>query len=119
MGHKLVIAVLLLSVTSAIGQTKLDLEKKYGKPVISYVVSEHIVMTPEYTADGQVCIMRLHPRHYATNINYISANLPFPELTRVLNELVPPRTRGTKKEPDRRSHRRRRMISLPLRRRSS
>lgn len=43
--------------------------------------------------------MRLHPRHYAANINYISANLPFPELTRVLNELVPPRTRGTKKEP--------------------
>lgn len=54
MGHKLVIAMLLPAVTSAIGQTNLDLEKKYGKPVMSYIVSEHIVMTPEYTADGQV-----------------------------------------------------------------
>ena len=89
MSHKLVIAILLLNMTSAIGQTNLDLEKKYGKPVMSYVVSDHIVMTPEYTAEGQVCMMRLYPRHYSNNINYVSANLPFPELMRVLNELVP------------------------------
>jgi len=99
MGHKLVIAILLLFVSSAIAQTPLDLQRKYGKPVISYVVSEHILLTPEYTTDGQVCMMRLHPRHYAPNVNYVSANLPFQELTRVLNELVPLGTRGAKKEP--------------------
>jgi len=97
LGHQLVIAILLLSVSSAIAQTPLDLQKKYGKPIVSYVVSEHILMTPEYSTDGQVCMMRLHPRHYASNINYVSANLPFQELTRVLNELVPLRTRGEKR----------------------
>jgi hypothetical protein len=99
MGYKLVIAILLLCVNSAIAQTPLDLQKKYGKPIISYIVSEHILMTPEYTTDGQVCMMRLHPRHYAPNVNYVSANLPFQELTRVLKELVPLRTRGAKKDP--------------------
>ena len=99
MGHKLVIALLLLSVSSAVAQTPLDLQKKYGKPIVSYVVSESILMTPEYTPDGQVCMMRLHPRHYAPNVNYVSASLPFRELTKVLNELVLLRTRGAKKKP--------------------
>ena len=97
--QKLLFVIILLCVCSAVAQTPLDLQKKYGQPVISYIVSEHILMTPEYTTDGQVCMMRLHPRHYAANVNYVSANLPFHELTRVLNDLVPLRTRGAKKEP--------------------
>jgi hypothetical protein len=97
MRHKLAAAILLMYVSSATAQTSVDLEKKYGKPVISYRVSEHILMTPEYSTDGEVCMMRLHPRHYGSNINYISANLPFQELTQVLNELVPVQTRGKKK----------------------
>jgi hypothetical protein len=95
----LAFAIILLCVSSAIAQTPLDLQQKYRQPVMSYIVSEHILMTPEYTTDGQVCMMRLHPRHYASNVNYVSANLPFQELTRVLNELVPLRTRGAKKQP--------------------
>jgi hypothetical protein len=93
------LAVLLVCMSSATAKTTLDLEKKYGKPIIAYLVSEHILMTPEYSTDDQVCMMRLHPRHYGPNVNYVSANLPFKELTRVLNELVPVRTRGAKKEP--------------------
>lgn len=99
MSHKLVIAILLLSVSAAIGQTPSEFEKKYGKPVISYLVSEHILMTPEYTTEGQVCIMLLHSRPFAPNTNYLSPTLPFQELTSVLNQLIPPRTRGAKKEP--------------------
>lgn len=99
MGKKLAIFIILLCMNSAIAQTSLDLQKKYGRPVMSYVVSEHILMTPEYTSEGQVCMMRLHPRHYASNVNRVSANLPFQELTRVLNELAPLRTRGAKREP--------------------
>lgn len=99
MGHKLAVAILLLCISSAIGQTPSEFEKKYGKPVISYPVSENILMTPEYTTDGQVCMMRLHPRPFAPNANYISPRLPFKELTRVLNQLIPLRTRGAKKEP--------------------
>ena len=56
--HRFVIAIILISVSFATAQTPLDLEKQYGKPVISYIVSEHILMTPEYAVDGQVCMMR-------------------------------------------------------------
>lgn len=99
MGHKLAIAILLMSVSSAMGQTPLEFEKKYGKPVIAYQVSESIWMTPEYTTDGQICLMRLHPQRFSPNANYISPNLPFQELKRVLNQLVPLQNRGAKKEP--------------------
>jgi len=99
MRHNLAVAVLFLCVSSAIGQTPSELEKKYGKPVVSYVVSERILMTPEYTPDGQVCMMRLHPRHFAPNASYISPKLPFEELQQVLNQLIPLHIRGAKKEP--------------------
>lgn len=99
-GHKKLAVILgLLYVSSAIAQTPSDFEKKYGKPVAAYQVSEHIWMTPEYTSDGQVCIMRLFPRRFSPNTNYLSPNLPFEEMKRVLNELVPLQTRGAKKAP--------------------
>jgi hypothetical protein len=99
MAHKLAVAIILLCVSSAVAQTPSEFETKYGKPVVVYQVSEHIWMTPEYTTDGQVCMMRLHPRRFAPNVNYITPNLPFEELKRVLNHLVPLHTRGAKKEP--------------------
>lgn len=97
MGHKLAIAILLAWVSSASGQTPSEFEAKYGKPVVAYQVSESIWMTPEYTADGQVCRMRLPPRYFAANRVFISPSLPFPELQTVLNELVPLKNRGAKK----------------------
>jgi hypothetical protein len=44
-------------------------------------------------------MVRLHPIPVAPNIDGGSPKLPFEELTRVLNELIPPRSRGAKKEP--------------------
>ena len=99
MRHNLAVAVLFLCVSSALGQTSSEFEKSFGKPVISYMVSERILMTPEYTPDGQVCMMRLHPRHFAPNASYISPRLPFEELQQVLNQLIPLHIRGAKKEP--------------------
>ena len=99
MEFKLAMVILFLSVSSAFGQTPSDFEMKYGKPLMSYRVSENILMTPEYTTDGQVCLMRLYPRHFTGNTNHISPSLPFPELKTVLNQLVPIQTRGAKKEP--------------------
>jgi hypothetical protein len=99
MRHKLLVALLLLCVSSTLGQTPSEFEKRYGKPVISYKVSENILMTPEYASDGQVCVMRLFPRHFGPNANNVSPNLPFQELKVVLNELVPLQARGAKKEP--------------------
>lgn len=90
--------ILLLYVSAAFGQTESDIEMKYGKPVNTYVVSEHIWMTPEYTVDGQVCQMRLYSKRITSNTNYLSQRLPFEELKEVLNQLVPLNLRGAKKE---------------------
>ena len=92
------IALIILSVVPTFGQTVSEVERKYGKPVFVYSVSEHIWMTPEYSADGQVCRMRLYPRRLGQQTDYLISQLPFPELSQVLNEIVPPHLRGSKKD---------------------
>lgn len=87
-----------LSVTPTFGQTVSDVERRYGKPISVYSVSEHIWMTPDYSDDGQVCRMRLYPRRLGESTDYLISQLVFPELTDVLNEIVPPRLRGPKKD---------------------
>ena len=99
MGRNLAVGIIFLCVSSVMGQTPSEFENKYGKPVVSYLVSESILMTPEYTPDGKVCMMWLHPRHFAPGTTFISPIIPFQELKRVLNQLVPLQTRGAKKEP--------------------
>jgi hypothetical protein len=91
---------LLFGINSALGQTASDFEKAYGKSLVVYSISEHIWMTPEYAADGQVCSMRLYPKHIEGNINYVSNSAPFQfkELKAILNKLVPPQTRGLQNE---------------------
>ncbi len=99
MRHTLAAAVFLLSVSCAFGQTASDFETRFGKPVSSYVVSEHLWMTPEYSAGGEVCRVRLHPRRVAPGVNYLSPIIPFEELKEVLDRLVPLQERGAKKDP--------------------
>jgi hypothetical protein len=101
MRRKIILIALLFvaSAVSTMGQTAVDLTAKYGEPVRAYIVGEHIWMTPDYTSDGQVCQMRLYPmRVGAADHNYLSHRLSFQELKSVLNELVPPKVRGAKKE---------------------
>jgi hypothetical protein len=98
MRNTLAAAIFMLCVSSAFGQTASDIELKYGKPVSSYSVSEHIWMTADYAVDGQVCQMRLYPKRIAPDTNYLTQKLPFEELTAVLNRLVPSNDRGGKKE---------------------
>ena len=95
---KLAAFVFLLCAGPAVGQTASDIEGKFGRPVGVYSVSGHIWMTPDYTADGQVCRMRLYHKRVASDTNYLSGTLPFDELKGVLNRLVPPNARGFKKE---------------------
>lgn len=91
------ILFLLVFSASAYAQTVADFHARYGKTVDVYSVSEHIWMTPEYAADGQVCSLRLYPKRIDAKTNYRSTKLPFNELRDVLNDLVPLDTRGTKK----------------------
>jgi len=94
----IVLVVFLLTVIPALGQTVSEVERKYGKPVSVYSVSEHIWMTPDYSADGQVCRMRLYPRRLGSETDYLGSQLLFPELSQVLNEMLPPQLRGSKKD---------------------
>lgn len=94
----IVLVIFGLIVVPSFGQTASELERRYGKSVPVYAVSKHIWMTPDYTADGQVCRMRLYPRRLGRETDYLGSELLFPELSQVLNEIVPPHLRGPKKE---------------------
>lgn len=91
--------VFFLCVSWSSGQTASDLSRMYGEPVINFSVSEHIWMSPSYTADGQVCEARLYPRRFANDTNYLATLLPENELKEVLKQLVPLDLRGAKKLP--------------------
>ena len=95
---KLAIFFLVLFVSSAFGQKVSDIEKKYGSPTQVYSLSEHIWMTPEYGIDGEICRARLYPKRISTKTNYLAKELPFQELSEVLNRLIPPAQRGSAKE---------------------
>ena len=89
--------LLIGSKHTANAQTAADFKAKYGKKVDVYSVSEHIWMTPEYAADGQVCSLRLYPKRIDARTNYGSTKLAFNELRDVLNDIVPVEIRGNKK----------------------
>ena len=92
------LVIFMLSVVPTFAQSVSELERRYGKPVSVYSVSEHIWMTPDYGPDGQVCRMRLYPRRLGRQMDYLGSQLLFPELSQVLDEIVPPHLRGSKKD---------------------
>ena len=94
----LALAIILLNVVSAFGQSRAEIDAKFGQPLNIYSVSEWIWMTPEYASNGQVCRMRFYPKRIDGNTNYGAHDLPFNELRDVLNALVQVETRGAKKE---------------------
>lgn len=94
----IVLILLSFSVMPSFGQTISEVERRYGKSISVYPISEHIWMTPDYAADGQVCRMRLYPRRLGPTTDYLISQLLFPELSEVLNQVVPPHLRGSKKD---------------------
>jgi hypothetical protein len=89
---------MLLYANTVSGRSLSDIEKRYGKPVIVYAVSEHIWMSPEYAADGQICRATLYTKRISADANYLGSYMPVWELISVFNELAPSDTRGAKKE---------------------
>lgn len=90
------VLILLLFVTTAPAQTASEIESRFGPPIRVYSLTEHIWMMPDYTSDGQVCQMKLFPKRVGPKTAYLSNHLPFEELKPILNQLVPPATRGLK-----------------------
>lgn len=88
--------LLCIFVNAVCGQTSDDFKKKYGQPVEAYSISERIWMTPEFTDDGQLCLMRLYPKRISATTNYLSNRLDYWELKAVIDQIAPPEMRGKK-----------------------
>ena len=96
---KLAVVVTVFNVVSALGQSRAEIEAKYGQPANAYTVSERIWMSPEYAPDGQVCRMTFYPRRFSSTTKYLTNQLPFDEFSRVIDLIVPIAKRGAQKEP--------------------
>ena len=53
----LAVVMTVFNVVSAFGQSRAEIEAKFGQPVNTYSVGGSIWMSPEYASDGQVCRM--------------------------------------------------------------
>jgi hypothetical protein len=95
----LAIVPTVFSLVSVFGQSREEVEAKFGQPVNAYVVSEKIWMSPVYASDGQVCRMTFYPRRFSSTTNYLTTQLPFDEFRRVIDVIVPVAVRGAQKEP--------------------
>jgi hypothetical protein len=96
---KLAIVLTLFGAVSAFGQSRTEIEAKFGQPVNSYAVSERIWMSPAYASDGQVCRMTFYPRRFSSTTTYLSNELSFDEFRSVIDIIVPIAIRGGQKEP--------------------
>lgn len=90
MSAKLLLITLVLSVTPVVGQTATEIEEVYGKPSLAYSVTQHIWMTPDFAANGQVCRMRFYPRRVGRDAAYLGGKLDSAELKWILNHIIPP-----------------------------
>lgn len=94
---KKLMLILAFAANPVASQTVSQIERTYGKPMFAYTVTEHIWMTPDFAADGQVCRMRFHPKRFDRGGVYLEGQLNLPELKWILNHLVPPSARGNRK----------------------
>lgn len=82
---------------AATPQTSDEYYARYGKPDAErFVVRPDLVLAVEYGADGGACKMRIEPRQSLLYSMAISTNptAPVDEVMQVLDEVVPPETRG-------------------------
>jgi hypothetical protein len=95
----LAIVLTVFSGVSVFGQSRAEIEAKFGQPVNAYSVGERIWMSPEYALDGQVCRLTFYPKRFSSTTNYLMSQLSFDEFRRVVDEIVPVSIRGAQKEP--------------------
>lgn len=96
---KVAIVLTVFNVASVFGQSRREIETKFGQPWSVYVVAENIWMSPEYASDGQVCRMTFYPRRVSSTTHYFMNQLPFDEFRSIIDVIVPAATRGAQKEP--------------------
>ena len=93
------IAIALMAATP---QTSNDYLARYGKPDAErFIVRPNLALSVEYGLDGAACKMRIEPRQslmYSMAV-WTNPTAPVDEVTEVLDEVVPPETRGKELGP--------------------
>lgn len=95
--------LIAIALTAATPQTSNEYYARYGKPDAErFVVRPDLVLSVEYGAGGAACKMRIEPRQsrmYSMAI-WTNPTAPVDEVMQVLDEVVPPETRGKELGPD-------------------
>ena len=90
----LIAAILPMICILVKAQTSKEIERTYRKQPDVYLVSEKLWMTPSYSENGQVCMMRVYPRAVSKRTNYLGPYLDINETLNFINTLFPVNTRG-------------------------
>ena len=64
------------------------------KPVEAYEVRPGIIMTPTYSADGQVCQVVIERQHYLNGTVDLDSTMPHDAVNQIVNKLVPNEEKG-------------------------
>jgi hypothetical protein len=94
----LTILIQVFSFSSVCAQTLSEIQARYGTPINSYSVSEHIWMSPEFTGDGQLCRALLYPKKIDAAKSYIMSDLSLVEVAAVFDQLASVTMRGKRKD---------------------
>src|SRR5260221_4944238 len=85
--------VMMLFVVTA--QPQGDRFSRY-KNVEAYEIHPGILMMPRYTQDGDICEIGIEGRHYSPERIRLDSGLSRLEIERIIEELVPVGTRGSR-----------------------
>lgn len=93
----LIMVLVTLSSVAVNGQDAKEIERTYRKQEAIYQVGEQLWMTPLYSEDGQVCMMRIVPRTISHDTNYLDRYVDLEAILNFLNRTFPVNMRGPRK----------------------
>lgn len=93
--------VAFLALAGPMPQSSFDLRARYGEPDVQrFAIRSDITMAVEYGSDHQACILQIEPRQAFIHGTTLQPNtISESEILEVLDEVVPPDTRGTERLP--------------------
>lgn len=93
----LIMGLVALSSVAVNAQDAKEIERTYRKQENVYQVDEELWMTPSYSEDGQVCMMRIVPRTISHNTNYLDRYVNVDAALKFLTRTFPINMRGPRK----------------------
>jgi len=94
----LIIALVALSCVAVNAQDSQEIERTYRKQADVYLIGEALWMTPSFSENGQVCMMRVYPRAISENTNFLDPYLNASAVLTFINASFPLNTRGRRRD---------------------